>query len=246
MTAPHGKPDVTLDNSIRNIAQTLIEGLFPRFCARCGAEGSDFCASCLEAYSPGPFVRACVFCGKKDMLGWTCDSCTQGTNLDGCVSLAPYSDPVVRGAIQRWKYQGNRRLEGVIVRWIRSRIELQLFPLCDWTVTSVPLHLARQRERGFDQGERIAEAVSETLGRPHRALLRRVHWTEPQARLGASERRLGDLDHAFTVSAPVPSSVILCDDVVTSASTMDAAALALRQAGAEVVFGFSLARGRAH
>lgn len=226
------------------IAQTFIEGLFPRFCARCGKEGSDFCAACLQEYLPGPAIRACAFCGEKDVLGRTCASCALETHLDGCVSLASYGDPTVRLTLQGWKYQGNRRLERAIFHWVRSLAAPEWFPAGDWAVTSIPLHPARRRERGFDQAERISQALAESLGRPSAVLLRRTHWTEPQARRGASERRLGELDHAFAAAAPVPPRVILCDDVVTSATTMDAAALALKRGGAEVVFGFSIARGR--
>jgi predicted amidophosphoribosyltransferase len=53
------------------------------------------------------------------------------------------------------------------------------------------------------------------------------------------------MDGAFAVlpGVDVPAYVLLCDDVFTSGATMDAAARALKEAGAKTVWGFVIARG---
>jgi predicted amidophosphoribosyltransferase len=163
--------------------------------------------------------------------------------LDGVASLGWYRDPVLRGAIWQAKYIGDERVWDVIERWIRgSAVEARL-PLRPWVVAHVPLHAARCRERGYDQAKRIADILARHLGLPEEDMLTRKSWTDPQARTGSHDRALGDLEGAFRAVGQPPQFVLLCDDVFTSGATMDAAARTLKDAGAEVVWGFVLGRG---
>jgi len=106
-------------------------------------------------------------------------------------------------------------------------------------VTWVPTTPARRRDRGFDQAELLARAVARRLHRPCRPLLRR-RAGPPQTGQGAAARRRGpalDLRRAR-----VPSRVLLVDDVITTGSSVAAAARALRAGGADVVLVCAAAR----
>jgi ComF family protein len=109
----------------------------------------------------------------------------------------------------------------------------------------VPLHPARQRERGYNQAELIARPLARKLKlplgayllvrtkpRPPRLLLsRRERW---QTVRGAYEIRKGTrVDNL---------RVLLIDDVFTTGATLDACARALKQAGAKSVAGITVAR----
>ncbi len=105
-------------------------------------------------------------------------------------------------------------------------------------VTWVPTTSPRVRTRGFDQAELLARAIAARLGLPCRRLLRRDPGS-PQTGRALAERRLGpDLRPACLLH---DAAVLLVDDVVTSGSTMSAAARALRAAGASRVFGVAAA-----
>ncbi len=225
------------------VRQAVIDGLFPRFCLRCKREGEWVCRVCLESSRPMSPVATCVFCGTPSLAGRTCTHCASGRSLDGCLSVGWYADPVLRQAIAVWKYHGDQNAWSALERWVRGSDVFSRLPPGEWMTTEVPLHTARQRERGFNQAEAIAAAAAQRLHAPHAKLLARAAWTEPQARRGSKERAVGDLDGAFRPIARPPTHVLLCDDVVTTAATLDAAAQALKAAGAEQVWGFTLARG---
>ena len=113
-------------------------------------------------------------------------------------------------------------------------------------IAPVPLHPVKLRERQFNQAERLAKRLGETLRLPVRAdLVRRVIATPSQTRLNRKERA-ENMRGAF---APAPKArlngerVILIDDILTTCATTSACAKALRQAGAGEVAVWAVARG---
>lgn len=102
-------------------------------------------------------------------------------------------------------------------------------------VLPVPLHPARRRERGYNQAELLAQALSGALGVACiEGVLERVRATRPQARLGPRSRR-DNVAGAFRVRRPEwlkERNIVLVDDVITTGATFEAALDALRAAGA--------------
>jgi ComF family protein len=102
-------------------------------------------------------------------------------------------------------------------------------------VTSVPLHAARRRERGYDQAACLAEALADALGVPFVPdVLKRVRPTRAQSELGPAARRR-NVRGAFEVTRPAwvaHRKVILVDDVLTTGATLSEALMTLRAAGA--------------
>lgn len=105
-------------------------------------------------------------------------------------------------------------------------------------VLAVPLSKARERERGFNQSERIATALAARWIIPlWTDVLERARATETQTRL-TPEHRLANVSGAFHVrnSARLRGAhVVLVDDVVTTAATLNACAAALFDAGARII-----------
>ncbi len=99
----------------------------------------------------------------------------------------------------------------------------------------VPLHTARQRERGFNQAELLAQEVSRQTGIPVMDILTRTRETGQQARMG-KEKRQSNLEGAFNVSGTVKGlKLLVVDDVCTTGATVKACAKALSSAGAREV-----------
>ena len=104
----------------------------------------------------------------------------------------------------------------------------------------VPLAASRARERGFNQSERLARPLARRLGMEvWDDLLERARSTTSQTRLTPAERRR-NVSGAFAVVPGAASRLrgahlVLVDDVVTTASTLNACAEALFTAGARIV-----------
>ncbi|HVE69490.1 MAG TPA: double zinc ribbon domain-containing protein [Solirubrobacteraceae bacterium] len=112
-------------------------------------------------------------------------------------------------------------------------------------IVPVPAHPASVRHRGFDHASVLARALSRRTGLPLDACLSRNGAAERQ--IGASRRRRmrpGRLD--FAATGPVPAEPLLLDDVHTTGATLDAAARALRAAGARHVKAVTYARTLRH
>lgn len=109
----------------------------------------------------------------------------------------------------------------------------------------VPLHPGRWVERGFNQAEVIAKAISEWVDLPVSLGLQRDRATPFQARLSRSARRQNVQGRFLWDSrlATLPE-VILVDDVFTTGATLVACAAALRRAGTQRVFALTLFRAR--
>jgi ComF family protein len=231
----------------------VLDLLFPPQCAICGRRGAMLCARCLAAVRP-PDAQRCARCATplpEDAHGTSvpagrCAAC-QGqppVALAGLRVAARYED-TLRLAIIELKFHRQRRLAEPLGDLLAGAAA-PLLQLAD-VVAPVPLHPARQRERGFNQAELLARRCGQRLGRPVRAdLLRRVRATPSQVRLTAAERH-ANMQGAF-VAMPgalgriADRTVLLVDDVCTSGATLAAAAAALHEAGAAAIWGAAVAR----
>ena len=118
----------------------------------------------------------------------------------------------------------------------------------------VPMHAAKQRQRGFNHAELLARAAMRQLRRrqPHwklhlqTSLLKRMRVTVSQAGLTTHQRRQ-NLRGAFFVSQPsrlAGRHVLLVDDIYTTGATARACSRVLKSAGAASVRVGTVARAQ--
>ena len=103
----------------------------------------------------------------------------------------------------------------------------------------VPLAAARRRERGYNQSAELARALAPLWRLPVRDdLLERTRSTKTQTRLTPGERHR-NVSGAFRARADRASlrglHLVLVDDVVTTAATLNACAAALHAGGARIL-----------
>lgn len=197
--------------------------LLPSYCSICEDPGPSPCAGCVAG-----LVRATpVPPPPPPGLVW----CRSLLELEGggreLVARLKYRN--ARSSL-RWLAEGMAGLVGDPGRGSGPTI-----------VTWAPTTAERRRQRGFDQAELLARGVSRRLRLPCRRLLKRRPGPHQTGR-SLQERRHG-VDFAPTIRAlPGDVAVLVIDDVVTSGSTLSAAARSLRNAGAGRVYGLTAAR----
>ncbi len=105
-------------------------------------------------------------------------------------------------------------------------------------IVPVPLAPQRQRQRGYNQSERIAQGISEVAGRPVITdAVRRTRFADSQTtkgRWGRNENVEGVFE-AHNIDKIRNSHVLLLDDTVTTGATICACAQPLEQAGVRAI-----------
>lgn len=204
------------------------------------------CAGC-EAELPwlGAHCQVCAL--PLAVHGLTCGSCLKRPPPFGRVE-APwrYGFPI-DALINRFKHQARwpigRLLGELLARHLAHAFNEGL-PRPD-LLLPVPLSPKRQRQRGFNQAQMLAEVLSRPLQVAQRSdWLMRIGDPPAQQKLDAAARRR-NLRGAFTLSPiarPSGLHLALIDDVLTTGATAQQLARLLMRAGAARVDVYCLAR----
>ncbi len=232
-----------LNNWLSNIQDWLL----PRLCPACGGNteaGEILCAGCVQTLPrSGPACPRCATPYDHPVLAHECGTCQQHPPAyDRCVALFHYGPPIDH-FVRRLKFHRELSIATVLGEWLAERLQ-DTAPLPD-VILPIPLHATRLRERGYNQALEIAKPVAQQLGAPiNRHALLRLHATAAQSDLPLEDRRR-NVRGAFAVRAGNDLAglhVALVDDVMTSGSTVQAAARCLRQAGASEISVWVVAR----
>lgn len=112
-------------------------------------------------------------------------------------------------------------------------------------IVPVPMHWTKRLRRGYNQAEIIAKGISSVTGIPvmKKCIIKKYSRTA-QHKLGAKER-------AENVYSFIPAGrdlegmrLIICDDIITTGSTMSRCAEILKKCGAEAVYAAAAATTR--
>lgn len=113
-------------------------------------------------------------------------------------------------------------------------------------VLPIPLHIRRERWRGFNQAEILGKFIAKKYNWEFKNdVLMRLENTIPQVKLGRAER-VRNIRGKFAVNTGfIPDSnkiYVIFDDVWTTGSTISEACKELKKAGAKTVWGMSAAK----
>ena len=228
----------------------LLDRLLPHHCPICSIEiwQKGLCAACWQklAFIHPPF---CDSCGKPlHIYGLVpiCGRCWM-RRLNKDVSVQP-------SIMMIWHVRCYCRLNMVSLTFapLLARLMMPTFEELitdDHLIIPIPLHLWRRLKRRYNQSTEIARHLCHLTDRQAQlstTLLRRAHHTPSLARHNARKRQI-ILKDAFSTHLPAhieltSRPILLIDDVMTTGATMQAAAQALRKAGAKQIDTLSFAR----
>ena len=240
----------------RAAIDALSSVLFPAPCRICettltAASRIPICGNCLEGFQKIEEPK-CQCCGRPfispvagQAIQPLCRLCRSGFfSFERARSYGVYDDALAK-AVVLLKYEGVKPLG----EWFAAQLaETLLREGTEWKpdlVIPVPLHADRLRERGYNQADLIAKPLAKSLGVPFGSyLLVRTRPRPPQLVLSRTER-WSSVRGAYAIRAGTRVDklrILLIDDVLTTGATLDACSRALKKAGAEAVFGLTVAR----
>lgn len=239
--------------NFKNIGKYLLHVLLPKTCAHCKEDlryldTEPLCPACRGALEPITGL-SCRKCGLPlDSGGEYCFSCRghKGARLEAALVRSAFVfNPELRSLIHAFKYRGRKDLAEPLGMRLAKAYDRHP-ELRDYNfVMAVPLFGDKERERGFNQSELLAEVLARER---HLFLLtgavERVKDTPSQTGLSKEERQK-NVKEAFKTTRPElvkGRRILIVDDVATTLATADALARELAGAGARETAVFTLAR----
>ncbi|MCL2110601.1 ComF family protein [Microgenomates group bacterium] len=211
----------------------MLDNFLPHTCLCCG----NFFRSALRL-CPACADRIVFYHGahsSKDMSVWG------DIYLDEYEVMAHY-DPVLGTLIRHLKYTGIQPLANLLGEWLWwwCKLPWEVDLICH-----VPLHPQRFSQRGFNQSLLLARVLSEKSNWTRLPLLERRIYTLNQA-AADHQTRQKQLHGVFATRAQFQEvvkgkTVLIVDDVMTTGSTFNQCARALKEAGARHVVAVALA-----
>lgn len=205
----------------------------PCICAVCRCyhvEDMPICADCFSGFQR--LVHPCQYCAipLPDAHYAVCGRCNKSRlAFDRVMVRYAFVEPL-RTLMHDFKYHHALYLRRFLSNLLLEAGDGSAFA-ADYLVP-VPLHTSKLADRGFNQSLVLAKIVSKKTGIPvHLKLCQRIIATQSQVTLSGDARR-DNLKKAFEARACRGLHIILVDDLLTSGSTADAIASALKDQGA--------------
>jgi ComF family protein len=232
--------------TLQTASSLLLDIVYPPSCISCGSGGRWWCEACrvsVERPSEHPCPR-CLAVGQHA-------PCKGRLPFKGIVVLGFYHSKPLRRLIAELKYGGMTSLNRDVECFLLDRAAS-----CDWEfpwrtdipqcIQPVPLASPRLRDRGFNQSHVIADRLRDAWlpNTPIADALDRMPGRITQASIRDAAAREANVRDTFIARGPVPGSVLLVDDVVTTGSTAAEAARVLLGAGASRVYLAAVAIGQ--
>lgn len=213
--------------------------LWPKLCVKCSTPGSFLCKRCGKRGLQPWGLQRCHVCLHEARAGMVHSECEPSTYLDGVAVQFVYG-PLVETLVARVKYGFAFKCFEPLL----SSLNIPKFPVKVDYICPVPLHPYKVAWRGFNQAEMIAYFLAKLANIQASSLLERSANTSSQVGK-LREQRLQNLQSVFQVLPGIDLKnkvVVVVDDVMTTGTTLEQCAKALKLAGAAQVFGFVLAR----
>lgn len=232
--------DIINNTGVKNVKNTMLDHIIstiaPHYCCSCMRIGAILCESCKYDIVSESF-NACVGCLGPTSGHGVCGSCRPDLLVDKiwCVGLR---EGKLKALGDAYKFHSRREAADALAEIIDN--VLPILP-DDFELVAIPATPKMIRLRGFDHTKLVVRQL---------ARMRQMKTARPLVRtsnetlhfLGKAERkRLAD--KLFNIRpGVVPRKVLLVDDILTTGTTLSAAARLLRSAGVKEIYGVVIAR----
>lgn len=147
-------------------------------------------------------------------------------------------DGQLKQAIAKFKYHQQPEIGRILGNWLgKAWLHSSIDKPNKITVIPIPLHRAKQRQRGFNQAEVIARGFCQQTGyRLQPQGLTRIRNTQAMFGLQDAAARQNNIQNAFIIGKKFPTTpVLLLDDIYTTGTTVKEACQTLRGHNIKVI-----------
>lgn len=185
----------------------------------------------------------CLICGFGDQ--WCCSNCQNkltsplpliinnySQNIAKVICAYNYQNILVQKLIHACKYDGIKEAIIVLANQLSLILVSQLDSQKSYLLLPVPLHPKRQRQRGFNQSQIIAEIIAHNLNL-NIVNGQRIINTPHQVGLNGQQRQL-NMKNVFAFNYELTNikkqaTIIIVDDVITTGATINSLAENLKK-----------------
>lgn len=212
----------------------LLDIFFPNRCPFCGEIirwDMYSCAACREKFIEAN-GKICRKCGKHNC------SCVEGLNYDMAFASCFFGSDGVNKAVYDFKHIGDTNIAYLTAEDAAEYMKAENIAKPD-IIVPVPMGRKKQRRRGHNQAELLGRCIGKTLDIPVRSDILYKYDTEDEQHKHTREEREKRVKELFYVGekrlSDEESCVLLCDDVMTTGSTINECARLLKEIGAKKV-----------
>jgi ComF family protein len=187
---------------------------------------------------PLVFPQVCPVCERASLNGLTHYKCSTKYSLDGLFSIYKYEGELRKALIKA-------KFKPFVFSVYNELLTMNVVypPWLSGIAVPVPLHFIKQRVRGFNQAEIIAQKIKLPVVTN---LLERTFFTKSQKKLNKKERQ-ENIVHAFKVNQKTiqqfnNAAIVLVDDIWTTGATLRVCGKLLKEAGFSKVYAVTLAK----
>jgi ComF family protein len=224
---------------LTQLARDISNFIYPPHCAACreviSESGARFCPHCAETMDSLASTPSCPHCAAPIPEGSACPFCG-GSGIapfDAIAALGPFREPL-RDMVHQMKYRHRWPVAEILADCLCDQPRIR--KILDQTdvLVPVPLHWSRQIQRGYNQADSLARRMARrSRGITVEYPIVRLKNTPAQTAVHAAADRAANLRFAFGLVDGRKISgkcVTLVDDVITTGSTLKAAARAIKEA----------------
>lgn len=216
----------------KNVKNTIVERMLqivaPHLCFGCGKMGVVLCNDCKYDITSEPF-GGCISCARPKRDG----ICTDHRSPIEKAFVVSQRTGTLEALINGLKFHNVKAAAQACADLFNDA--LPIFP-AGTTLVVVPTVRTHIRQRGYDHIELIARQFAAIRGLPLQNLLERI--TSDTQHLVGREQRAAQADRAFRlIESPGDTTegpLLLIDDIITTGSTVMAAAKQLAKTGRPV------------